>query len=210
MRSNNRVAALAALAIATPLAHGQPHDTPAPDPLCAGIAQVVRAAGEELPFISLVPAGQSLGSLPKFDQAPPGLAGFNNCQLYRAGNAKEGVKGGGPHNYVRCNLFQQFVSQEMFEKAATAKAQAMAAHEGLAIRARNCLAASGWTVSGGERKRDYEDYETALTFTRTGNVNDIVVLLREDNSSPSARSPSTQWTVDLFVRNPNPTHPKSQ
>ncbi len=78
----------------------------------------------------------------------------------------------------------------------------------LAARTRACLTPAGWTVSGGERIRAYEDYTTELVFTRPGSVNDIAVTLKEDNSSPSARSSSTYWFVSISVRNPNPTHPK--
>lgn len=208
MTSSRLVAPLAALVVTLPLAHGQTPE--APDPLCAGIAHVVKTADEERPFISLVPAGQSLGMLPRLNQSPSGFADFKACELYRAGNAKEGVNGGGPFNYVRCNMLQETNAQNMWDKATAAKAAAAAAYDKLAVRAKACLEPQGWTASGGERVRNYEDYETALIFSRAGSVNTVAVLLTEDNSSPSARSASISWSVNLAVRNPNPGYPKPE
>jgi hypothetical protein len=216
MTSHHCAAALAAFAMAAPFAYGQapdapaPQESPAPDPLCAGITHVVKTAGEERPFISLVPANQSLGSLPKLNRSPDGFADFKSCQLYRAGNAKAGVNGGGPYNYVRCNMFNAYVSEEPADKAAAARAAAQAAYDALAPRAKACLGPAGWTVAGGARERKYEDYDTTLTFTQAGNVNDVVVSMTEDNSSPGSCSRSTNWSVNLTVRNPNPGHPKPQ
>jgi len=96
--------ALAALILA-PIATAQDAD-----PLCAGLTRIVAAASDELPFIAIMPAGQTLGSLPALKQAPTGMEEFPGCELYRAGNAKQGVNGGGPYNYVRCTALQKNVS----------------------------------------------------------------------------------------------------
>lgn len=174
------------------------------DPLCAGLTRIHATASDELPFIALVPATQSLGSLPALKQKPAGMEDFTACQLYRAGNAKQGVNGGGPYNYVRCTAFQKSVDpSDLATKSAATEAWTK-----LADRTKACLTPLGWTVSGGERKRDYEDYTTEIVFTQPGSLNDIAVTLKEDNSSPGARSSSVYWAVDLYVRNPNPTHPK--
>lgn len=185
-----------------------PHEPDAADPICVGLVRVLAAADEEIPFIILVPANQSLGSLPRLNRNPPGFEDFSSCQLYRAGNAKQGTVGGGPHNYLRCIAFSKMTTDSKPEEGPVARAAASEAYEKLAARAKACLESAGWTASGGERTRKYEDYETALTFTREGTANDVVVRLEEDNSSPGARSKSTFWRVDLTVRNPNPNHPK--
>jgi hypothetical protein len=65
-------------------------------------------------------------------------------------------------------------------------------------------------AAGGERVRKYEDYETALIFSRPDSLNSVVVSLVEDNSSPSARTASVSWSVNLAVRNPNPGYPKPE
>jgi hypothetical protein len=208
MKSSWLVVLIAASSLALPMAHGQTQGSP--DALCAGIAHVVKTASEERPFISLVPAGQSLGMLPGLNQSPSGFADFKACELYRAGNAKEGVNGGGPFNYVRCNMLQETNAQNMWDKAAAAKAAAAAAYDKLAVRAKACLEPQGWAAAGGERVRNDEDYETALIFSRPDSLNSVVVSLVEDNSSPSARTASVSWSVDLAVRNPNPGHPKPE
>jgi hypothetical protein len=205
MKSSRLVVLITASSLALPMAHGQTPE--APDALCAGIAHVVKTANEARPFISLVPAGQSLGMLPRLNQSPSGFADFTACELYRAGNAKEGVNGGGPFNYVRCNMLQETSAQNMWDKAAAAKAAAAAAYDKLAVRAKACLEPQGWAAAGGERVRNYEDYETALIFSRPDSLNSVVVSLVEDNSSPSARTASVSWSVNLAVRNPNPGHP---
>lgn len=191
--------ALAASMLLAPIAAAQDAD-----PLCAGLTRIVATASDDLPFIAIMPAGQTLGTLPALKQAPAGMEEFPGCELYRAGNATQGVNGGGPYNYVRCTPFQKNVSpSDLATKDAAAEAWTK-----LAARAKACLTPAGWTVSGGERTRAYEDYTTELVFTQPGSVNDIAVTLKEDNSSPSARSSSVYWSVSISVRNPNPTHPK--
>jgi len=179
------------------------------DPLCNGLETILAAAQNEIPFITLVPATQSLGSLPKLQKKPLGMEAFASCQLYRAGNAKQGTVGGGPYNYVRCNAFSQYVTQNSPDGGAVDTAASTAYFKVLSGAAA-CLTSTGWSASGGERTRKYEDYVTAMVFTHDGTVNDVVVSLEEDNSSPGARSRSTTWKVDITVRNPNPNHPKPQ
>ena len=191
--------ALAASLLLAPIAAAQDAD-----PLCAGLAHIAATARDELPFIALVPAGQTLGSLPALKQNPAGMEEFPGCELYRAGNAKQGVNGGGPYNYVRCTAYQKNVSpDDLATKAAAAETWTV-----LSARTKACLAPAGWTVSGGDRTRAYEDFITELVFTQPGSVNDITVTLKEDNSSPSARASSVYWSVAISVRNPNPTFPK--
>lgn len=203
MMRHRTLAFAAALALA-PAAFAQETD-----PLCDGLGNILASAENEIPFISLVPATQSLGSLPRLQKNPLGMAEFSSCQLYRAGNAKQGTVGGGPHNYVRCFAFSKFVTQDTPEHA-TAKTDAADVYDKLQTRAAACLTSTGWSASGGERTRKYEDYETAVVFTREGSANDVIVSLLEDNPSPGARSRSTSWKVDVTVRNPNPNHPKPQ
>lgn len=202
---------LLSLAILAGAAQAQvPTEAPAVDPLCGGLSTAIAAADQQIPFIILVPANQSLGDLPRLKRNPAGFEGFNFCHLYRAGNATQGTVGGGPHNYLRCSTFSRSASQSPATAAAVeaARTESAAAYDALAARAKACLEPAGWTASGGERTRRYEDYESLLTFTRDGTANDIVVRLLEDNSSPGARSKSTHWSVDLTVRNPNTAHPK--
>ena len=199
MRHLRRLAPALATLLLAPLAAAQ-----TPDPLCAGLTHIAATARDEIPFIAIIPAGQSHSSLPALKQNPAGFEDFQGCELYRAGNAKEGVKGGGSYNYVRCTAFAKNV--DPYDSAT--KEAAAAAWTRLGDRTKACLIPAGWTATMGERTRAYEDYSTELRFTQPGNTNDIVVNLKEDNSSPSARTSSVYWSVDIQVRNPNPTHPK--
>lgn len=207
MMSRNLLAAL----LAPMVAGGAFAQTPVgPDPLCAGLESVLGAGAEQIPFIILVPADQSIGSLPRLKQKPLGFDDFDNCQLYRAGNAKQGTNGGGPHNYVRCNAFYKTTTDANTAEVAEAAAASSEAYEKLAVRTKACLEPKGWTASGGERVRRYEDHDTILTFTHPDTANDVVLRLIEDGASPGSRSWTTTRTVDLSVRNPNPNHPKPQ
>ena len=206
---------LAASAIAqTPAPQTPAAETPAtvetPDPLCDGLERALEAADEVIPFIILVPADQSLGSLPRLNRNPLGFQDFKHCQLYRAGNATQGTVGGGPFNYLRCNAFSGSTAESRPEEAKLVVQQSKETYDALATRTKACFDMIGWTASGGERVRHYQDYETALSFTREGTVNEAVVRLVEDNPNPGSRSKTTYWTVDLTVRNPNPNHPKPQ
>lgn len=202
------VASTLALALASN-ALAQTPDTPeAPDPMCDGLLRVIGAADEQIPFIILVPANQSLGDLPRLKRNPPGFETFKSCQLYRAGNATQGTVGGGPHNYVRCIAFSEMTTPTQPEAGPAAKATAAETYDTLAAQTRACLEPAGWTATGGERTRKYQDYETALAFTREGTANDVVVRLEEDNPDPGSRSKAVFWKVDITVRNPNPNHPK--
>lgn len=210
---SRHVAALFAALLFAPVALAQtpqeappetPAETPAPDPLCDGLDRALDAAAAELPFISLVPAGQSLSTLPRMQKKPAGFSDFDSCQIYRAGNAKQGVNGGGPYNYFRCSAL--FLSSKPDNKEDAAKAGET--YDALAMRVAACLTPDEWTASGGERTRKYEDYETVRTFSRDGAVNDVIVSLNEDNSSPGSRSKTIFWSVYVTVRNPNPTHPR--
>lgn len=197
----------------TPEAPPSPEAPPAtetPDPLCEGLVNALGAAEEDIPFIILVPANQSLGSLPRLSRNPPGFAEFRNCQLYRAGNAKQGTVGGGPHNFLRCNALSTLTSENNPEDGEAADAAASEVYTKLAARTRACLEPAGWIASGGERTRKYEDHESILTFTRKDTTNDVIVRFLQDSPSPGSRSKSTSWSVDLTVRNPNPNHPKPQ
>ena len=78
------------------------------DPLCAGLDLAIAAASEARPFMSLLPAGQTPGSLPALKRKPLGFEALKACEIYRAGNAVEGVNGGGPYNYFRCSPLQAF------------------------------------------------------------------------------------------------------
>lgn len=197
---------LASVAFATPLAFGQTPTTP--DPLCDGIRTVVKAADEARPFLSLVPAGQSLGTLPKLNRNPDGFAGFSTCLLYRAGNAKDGVIGGGPFNYVRCSAHMEMTSGDQQAAAAAAQAKAKDIYDTLAARVGVCLVPDGWSASGGQRTQKYQDHETIMTFAKEGSANQVAVEFIEDAPSPGSRSKSTTRSVYLYVRNPNPLHPK--
>jgi len=201
------VASMLALAVSAP-AFAQTPD--APDPMCDTLLRAIGAADDQIPFIVFVPADQSLGDLPRLKRNPPGFQEFDSCQIYRAGNATQGTVGGGPHNYLRCIAFSEMTNESNPQAGPAARTAATAAYEKLSARTRSCIEPAGWTATGGERSRKYEDYETVLTFTREGTTNDIVVRFEEDSSSPGSRSKSIFWRVDLIVRNPNPNHPKPQ
>lgn len=185
----------------TALAQG----TPAADPLCAGLDLAIAAASEARPFLSLVPAGQTPGSLPALKEKPPGFESLKACEIYRAGNAVDGVIGGGPFNYFRCTAMLVFSFQD-----AGGEAKAAEVHAKLAAQTAACLTPKGWVASEAARTKKYEDYETVVSLMRPGLLNDVVVEFITDNSSPSARSPSSTWGVFLKVRNPNPRHPKPE
>lgn len=86
MSSRPARSGLPALAMLTGAAHVQePTKSPGADPLCGGLATVIAAADEQIPFIILVPANQSLGDLPRLKRNPAGFDGFNFCHLDRAG-----------------------------------------------------------------------------------------------------------------------------
>ncbi|MBK8838966.1 MAG: hypothetical protein IPO30_09790 [Hyphomonadaceae bacterium] len=194
----------AALAIApAPMALAQ--ETSPADPLCGGLDLAIAAAWEARPFMSLLPAGQTPGSLPALKQKPLGFEALKACEIYRAGNAVEGVNGGGPYNYFRCSQFQMFSFQD-----AGGEAKAVDAHTKLAAQTVACLTPKGWTASEAVRTKQFEDFETVVTLTRPGLQNDVLVEFITDNSSPSARSPSTTWSVFLKVRSPNPGYRKAQ
>lgn len=185
-----------------------PTEAPHADPLCGGLSTAISAAGQQIPFIILVPANQSLGELPRLKRNPTGFEDFNYCHLYRTGNATQGTVGGGPHNYLRCSVYSRSTAERIPDEGDAALRESRTAYDTLAARTKACLEPAGWTASGGEPIEKYDDVETLLTFTRDGTINDIVVRLLEDGPARGARSKSTQWSVDLTIRNPNPMHPK--
>lgn len=194
--------------LAGPAKAQDPTEAPTVDPLCGGLSTAIAAADQQIPFIILVPANQSLGELPRLKRNPAGFEGFNFCHLYRAGNATQGTVGGGPHNYLRCSVYSRSTSERITDQGEAALRESRAAYDALAARAKACLEPAGWTASGGTPVGKYEDVETLLTFTRNGTANDVVVRLLEDGPARGSRSKSTSWSVDLAIRNPNPAHPK--
>jgi hypothetical protein len=199
MNLRRHLAPAIAAILLTPIAAAQDAD-----PMCGALDRILSSAQNEIPFISLVPATQSLGSLPRLQKKPLGMEEFRSCDLYRAGNAKQGTVGGGPHNYLRCSAFWK-----MTEPTDTATRDAATEiWNKLSARAKACLEPAGWTASGGERTRKYEDYITELAFAKPDTSDTVVVTLEEDSPSPGSRSRSVTWSVDIAVRNPNPNHPK--
>jgi len=174
-----------------------------PDTLCAGLDLAVAAAAEDRPFLSLAPEGQTLGSLPAPKKNPAGFGEFKGCQIYRAGNSRDGMIGGGPHNYFRCTAVQIL--------------ETLAARPWRRMRMRSwrrglpaCMTRDGWTASEAVRSRKYEDYETVVLIMHKDAQNQVAVELISDNAGPGSRASSTTWSVFLTVRKPNPKPPRPQ
>ncbi|MEZ6028702.1 MAG: hypothetical protein R3C46_03030 [Hyphomonadaceae bacterium] len=182
-----------------------PPEPDAADPICVGLVRVLAAADEEIPFIILVPANQSLGSLPRLNRNPPGFEDFSSCQLYRAGNAKQGTVGGGPHNYLRCTAFSKMTTDSKPEEGPVAKAAASEAYEKLAARAKACLEPAGWTAG---RRTHAQATRTMRppSFTRRRHGQRCRGPAGGDNSSPGARSRSRPSGVSTSPSAANPNH----
>jgi hypothetical protein len=50
----------------------------------------------------------------------------------------------------------------------------------------------------------------APIFSSRNNINSVMAALAEDNSSPSARTASVSWSVNLTLRHPTPGYPKPE
>lgn len=151
-----RLAALLAMLVAGPALA----QTPQPDSFCPGLNTAITAASAERPFMSLVPAGQSPGSLPGLASNPTGFNAFFPCEIYRAGNAVDGTIGGGPHDYFRCVVAR--TDSDDFP-AGAAKIDEHAAVLAASVLA--CLKPQGWTATEPEITKDYDE-DLALSSAR--------------------------------------------
>lgn len=168
------------------------------DPLCVGLDLAVAAAAEDRPFLSLVPEGQTLGSLPALKKNPAGFEEFKGCQIYRAGNSRDGVIGGGPYNYFSCAAVQIFGNTG-------GEAVATDAHAKLAARVAACMTPDGWTASEAVRARKYEDYETVVSIMRNDRQNHGAVELITGQSESGLA-----LVIDDVVCIPDGAQPQSQ
>lgn len=176
--------------------------TPQPPTFCPGLNTAISAAGAERPFMSLVPAGQSPGTLPGLASNPTGFNAFFPCEIYRAGNAVDGTIGGGPHNYFRCVVAR--TDSDDFP-AGAAKIDEHAAV--LAASVLECLSPQGWTATEPEITKDYEDSSKTWLYRPPAGETEVLVTMLTDAPSNGSRITTVRWSARLIVRAPNPKHP---